>query len=289
MVTLSIVICGCLTVPHHATADTFTWWATVCPSASNSTYEWYYGHYHSTPVEATEVEVDLDSDYWDLYATVASSCHVFETNDFTNNDTWLDHGESEYYTPVGYMPPTDATIISVNVMVRFTTYRPMLQLSFSTNNGSSWTTSGTYAESANPYLGIIQWNVTNLVSWTPALLNSTDLCARLTTYPTELTHYYLDYLGYWILWGGDYAGGGDGGQDDDSEEGSGTLDTEAYFSVDNILGIMGLVGLVGAIAAAPLGVYLYKHSREEGVVIVIKMLVLFMFCVTLFMCSLGVD
>lgn len=290
LISACVVMSSCLVIPSNASATAFSYWLTAGPSASNSSYEWYYGHYHSPEVEAPEIEVDYDTDWFDLYPIVASSCHVFETNDFTHNDTWEDHGESEDYTIVGYMPHEDATVLSVSIVARFVFYRPALTLAFSTNNGSSWTTSGSYPASYSPFLGVLFWNVTSLATWTPALLNNTELCARATTYPTELIHYYLDYLGYWIIWGGEYEGGGGGGEGEGEDEGYGPFDTDAYFSVGNIVGLLGLVGFIGLIAIPAGAIIIYRNDPGQGLInMFIKMLAIFMFCLTLFMYSITAD
>ena len=77
---------------------------------------------------------------------------------------------------------------------------------------------------------------------------------------------------------------------DPSEEGGGgaELDYDLIYSADGITGILGFVGLIGMIAVPAFGVFVYRANQGEGKMnIFIKMLVLFMFCLTCFMVSVS--
>lgn len=285
--TACLFIASMCCITNHAKAD-ITYWSTAAPVSHNSTRDIYYGHYHADLGDIPEAQVINDGNKVDLYGPVAYT-NVITTHDYTNLSEWVDPGESSYREPVGFMPPGDATVTAVFVYVVFTQYRPSMNLAFSINNGSSYTESSTFAESRELFMGALTWNVTSYTDWTPELLNSTDLLAKGYFYPVAYTHYYLDYLGFVVYWEGDYAGGGDLGGDPDEEE----YDTGPSYSFDQIMSeegviaISGLVGLIGMVMTPTIGIYIYRHGNEETGSLFIKMLVLFMFCLTFFMVSIS--
>ena len=138
----------------------------------------------------------------------------------------------------------------------------------------------------------ITWNVTALAAWNYTMLSSDELWVKAKFSPVTGINYYLDYLGFVISWndfistGGsedplpDPSGGGeDGGMD---------LDYDFLYSAEGIVGLLGFIGMIGMIAVPALGVFVYRANQGEGKMnIFVKMLVLFMFCLTLFMVSIN--
>jgi len=281
---------GCLTVlPGESQAAT-TYWVTLRAPSHNSTYDLYYYKYHAdlSPLEAAQVH--NDSEVEDLWGSV-SYIHEVTTNDFTNTSEWVDPGSPPEWTLVGYMPVPTATIATVYLSVRFTTdSMPEMELAFSINNGTDWTESSTIpaTTSSSDY----QWDITELEDWTPAILNSTDLWAMGTFRPIPYAHHYLDYVGFTVLWYGDFVGGGAGGYPfpeggEETEEGGAEVTYDLIYSIGGLLGILGLFGLIGMIAAPALAVYAYRHTDEGKMSLFIKMLVFFMICLSFFMVSLS--
>lgn len=287
-----LLLSGFCVIPANCTAEV-TYWLTTAPSAYNSSYWTIYPKYASTPVESEAVKTARDGSTLDLYTSSVGLTKCVETNDFTDNDSWVYPGPSEYATPVGYLPPDNATIITVHVLVWFTACRPDMTVYLSTTNKSSWSNSGPITGSSSIFYGIYQWNVTSLRTWTPAMLNDTDTWVKIKAIPTAGIHYYLDYLGFFILWSADLEGGGMGGEIGDDEEYDPEGDTQGAFDFDfifdagGIVGILGVVGFLGMIAVPPLAMLAYKTSNESRLVIFVRAIVSFMFCLSLFLVSLG--
>lgn len=279
---------GCfLITPTTVSATELTFWSSASPPAYNCSYWTVYPRYSTgvTEVEGPKVNNDLVTQ--DLYGSTGVYKWV-KTNDFTDIGSWVDpESNSSYIEPVAWMPPSDATITSVLVSASFTNYRPDMVLSFSVNNGSSWTSSSIISGSTEPFMGQWSWNVTTLATWTPALLNSTDVWARMKASPVTGFHYYLDYLGFVVYWWAEREGGGSGGGTGDP----GTSESRDYsfvYTADGLIGIIGIIGFCGMIAIPALGIWTYRHNQGEGrLSIFVKMLVLFMFCLTCFMASIA--
>lgn len=285
-------------IPTGVKADIY-YYITELPSGSNSSYVWSYGHYHSDEGELPEAEIADDDDEFDLYTTLPSASQMITVTDFTDNTSWVYPDFDEHY-PVGdrfevsFLPPDTATITSVLVVTRFgvvlpapgTVYFPSMYLSYSLDD-SDYDYSALYpaSMSTNPY---ILWNVTNEETWTPALLNTSVLGARIITLPQAYVHYYLDYVGFVITWYGDYLPGGEGG----GEGGGGDplvpdipTDYGQLFTVEGIPTILGIVGFFGMMFTAPLGIYLAQTTSESNMVVLVKMIAMFTVFLTFFMVS----
>lgn len=269
-------------VPGEALAEDgvhYTW----MPSSYTS-YYWKSGY-----VASSSYGIQV---YGDAYKQSVNSPYTgftvyAETNNFTNPTYYF---ETEVITPLSYLPPDNATVNAVWLTAQFTTTCPLqLQFRLSTDNKASWDFSAIYYSYP---IGSIYWNVTSLYAWTPAMLNTTDLWVRAAMITdTGITHY-LDYLGIIVFW--------DGWADEEAEyeppppepieneTGGSQLDYDFIYSAEGIIGIMGFIGLIGMIAVPALGVVVYRNNQGEGkMAIFIKMLVLFMFCLTCFMVSVS--
>lgn len=281
-----------MTSPVRTASADDTYWITLCPAASNSTYRWSYGHYQYTEDEKTEVEVALDGSVDDMYFGLDGVAVRYDTNDFTHNDSWLEFSEwdDDNHTQTGDMPPDNATIENVYVVARLAYYAPDAYLAYSLNNGSDYEQSSLIT---SPYLGmmpyiLMTWDVTELEVWTPQMLNTSDLCARMIALPDADIHYYVDYVGFYFTWYADIPGGGQGGligEDDDIPEGD--FDFGNFFLTENIVGVMGTVGMIGMILTPTATILIYRMGGHEAVPLFVKMLTLFMFCCTLTLYSLS--
>ena len=152
-------------VPGEALAEDgvhYTWF----PSAYTS-YYWRGGY---TPASSYGVQV-YDDGYLQSVNSPFTGLTVYaETNNFTNPTYYF---EDEIITPLWYLPPANATIDVVWVTAQFATTSPQqFQFRLSTDDKASWDLSAIYYDYPT---GSINWNVTSLYVWTPAMLNSTDL------------------------------------------------------------------------------------------------------------------
>jgi len=290
-IAIMFILVGLVTMlPTGVTAAEYTYWSSASPPSYNCSYWTVYPHYSSTVTEVEGPKVSGDAVTQDLYGTTGVSKWV-KTNDFTDTGSWVDPGSnSSYIEPVGWMPFANATITAVYLSAQFTNYRPDMQLSFSVNDEASWTTSSTITGSTSPFMGDWNWNITTLATWTPELLNSTDLWARMKASPVTGLHYYLDYLGFVVYWWAELEGGGSGGEGVEELPGTDTdfdIDYNIIYSGEGIIGILGFVGFIGMIGVPALTIYLFRKSDEGRMATFIKMLVLFMFCLTCFMVSVS--
>ena len=269
-------------VPSDALAEDgvhYTWF----PSSYTS-YYWKSGY---TPASAYGVQVYDDGYVQSVNSPYTGFTVYAETNNFTNPTYYF---EDEVITPLWYLPPANATVNAVWLTAQFTTTSPLqFQFRLSIDDKANWDLSSTYYSYP---IGSINWNVTTLYTWTPAMLNTTDLWVRAAMITdTGITHY-LDYLGIVVFW--------DGWADeeaeyeppppepDENETGGAQLDYNLIYTAEGIIGIMGFVGLIGMVAVPALSVYVYRQNQGEGKMnIFIKMLVLFMFCLTCFMVSVS--
>lgn len=269
--------------PDNVSAES-SYWRSWFPSANNSTYWTVYPKYSGSVTTAYGAQCAVDSYTQDLYTGSTSIIKYVETNDFTNPDWFGEETSEDGYSQ--WMPPANATITSVNVVMYFTSSRPVTHLYCSVNDKGSWHDSGPISSG----LGLYVWNVTALESWTSAMLNSTDTWVKLKAWPSAGSHYYLDYLGFVVYFLAPY-GGGDPIPEEPEE---GPEDSGADYTVDmfltgeGIIASLGIVGLIGMIATPALAVFVYRNNQGEGKMnIFVKMLVLFMLFLTFFMVSLG--
>lgn len=286
--------CLCMPVESVQAAElSFLW--TQYPSAFNSSTWTVYPKSSTTPVASHAIEVWNDSSSFDFYTASTGLIKYARTNDFSDIDNWTGTPSTEYSTHWGWMPPENATITGVFVVANFYESCPRMQFAVSTNNASSWSSSAIISEDFDYYAewGTWSWNITSLLAWTPAMLNSTSLWAQLKVWPTASTHYYLDYLGFSVWWWDDSGLGGSGVDDGitptPEDEGGLPSDIDYSFIYDagGIIGIMGVIGFIGMIAAPAIGVYVAKQGTESKMALFVKMLALWMFCMTMFMVAVN--
>jgi hypothetical protein len=272
-----------LVVSDNVQATT-SYWMCNAPSSFNSTF-WTIPS-DDDPTTAYGAQVGGDPYTQDLIGS-EDEVKAVKTNDFTNptwNGPFLYEGfPGGYDDYTGDLPPDNATIMTVFMFAFFNSNRPMSKLSFSTNDEGTYTTSSTYAAGT----GLLLWNITSLRTWTPSLLNSTDLWARLYAYPATGVHYYLDYLGFLITFSMTYGGSGSGPPEGPSEG-----DTGWNYNIlegNGIIGIMGIIGFCGMIALPAFAIWQYKNGNDDGAIVTfIKLLVAGMFCLTMFLYSMSV-
>lgn len=276
---------------EEAEATTY-YYGTTHASAYNSSYWRVYPHYATTPVSLYEAQISNDTYTEDLYTSATYS--YVETNDFTNPTYFYDPDDTYIGgRAVDTMPPDNgtATIDYVWISVRFTTAIPPCYLYFSPDDKSTWYTSSYLTGKSNSYY----WQVTSEITWNATILNSNELWVKMKASPVSGVHYYIDYLGISVRWHADYLlDDGYGIPIEDppeepapDEEGGADLDYDIIYSAEGIIGVLGMVGFIGMIAVPALAVYLVKNSDEGKMNIFIKMLALFMFCLTFFMVSVN--
>lgn len=284
-----VLLSSLLIMPvQTAQAADLTYWSTACPPPYNATYWTVYPRYSTAHLSTDAVKVMNDDSYLDLYVSSTGISKWVLTNDFTDNGSWIDPGNSTFSQPTGDMPVADAIITSVYVVAAFTVYHPQMKFSFSVNNESSWAYSTVLAESTTSYAtwGNVLWNVTSLATWTVNLLNSSSVSVRLQAWPTAGTHYYLDYLGLVIGWWAELEGGGSGwdpADDEGTDETPSSIDYSFIYSAEGMVSIMGLIGLIGMIGIPAAGVYIARNSHDSRINILVKMIALWAFCFSLFM------
>ena len=270
-----------------------TYYITYYPSSNNASYWTVYPKFASSHADTTAPCTHADLDLLDLYSSTTATKYV-TTNDFTNttwNVTGWTGGLIPYYYVIGWMPNESATLLSVNIIAIFYSSVPQLQLSYSLDNESTYTTSSVFAASGGgiaPYYSQA-WNVTSLSDWGVADLNSTDIFVKLKATPVVGTHYYLEYLGFYLTWTSDEFSETAPPTEDPGGETPDELDYGIIYTAEGIIGIMGLVGLIGMVATPAIMVYANRQNQGDGKMnLFIKGLVMFMFFLTFFMVSLGI-
>jgi len=292
MVGMGLLMTSLMLIPAPAAAE-ITYFYTAAPTAYNGTTWTVYPRYSTSAVDTDSVKAFNDESYHTVYTSTSGIYKWAKTNDFTNTGDWYVDTEGDpFWTTVSHMPPDDATIEQVYVVIVFEAYRPDTTLYFSTDDDYSYNNSGVLSGSMSPYYGTRLWDVTALADWTPALLNSTDVWLKAKMTPTLGVNYYLDYLGFEVFWSGDYVGGG-GGEDwvpgEEDLPGPPPLDYSIIYDAEGIIGIMGFVGLIGMVATPAIMVYANRQNQGDGKMnLFIKGLVMFMFFLTFFMVSLGI-
>lgn len=273
---VALVLSSCALLPARVSAD-ISYYVTCLPSANNATYEYHYGKLHYGPVPSSGIWIANDGYYQDIYTPYAGVLFTLNTDDYTKED-WVDPEIDGY---VNYLPPDGSNISAVWVIAAFQLRNPQMTLSYSIDGGDNWNTSGTYGESS--YIVNIAWNVTSLETWTPALVNSTDFMVKCSMYPTNMIHYYVDYLGVRVHWDVGEAGGAED-PPDDPESGEGGWDFSYDFIMEDggIIGVLGLVGFIGLIVIPAGAIAIYRNDHGDGrISLFVKMLVLWVFCLTM--------
>jgi hypothetical protein len=153
-------------------------------------------HYPGVPVLYADYAKDRDA-YDAVIGQSYDTTQWLETADFTN-------------IAISWLPYDNATIDWVLVTTYWhfipasNNYTPLMTLKLSINDKASWMSYGsTIPKTRWPYPlteTAITWNVTTLVAWTPALLKSQDVWAKIYTYTSAGETYYLDYVGLHYFW-----------------------------------------------------------------------------------------
>lgn len=272
-------------VPMNAKAETY-YYVTSFPSANNSTYQYNYGKLQYGPVPCTGITKASDTYKQVVQAPYSGVLYTMTSNDYTRAD-WVDPEWGGY---VGTLPPDGANISAVWVVALFTYQYPDLYLHYSIDGGDTYNTSDVIESDIYtwqlPYTAVM-WNVTSLETWTPALVNNTDLFVKLTMTPPYGVYYSIDYLGIRLTWSIDEEEG-EGSEDppDDPESGEGGWNfTYDFIMLDGgLVGVLGLVGFIGIIAIPAGAIVIYRNDPGEGRInLFIKMLAMWMFCLTLVM------
>lgn len=292
MVGMGLLMTSLMLLPTPAAAE-ITYFYTAAPTAYNGTTWTQYPRYSTTHIDTDSIKAFNDGSSQTISISTSGIYKWAMTNDFTNTEDWYVETEGDpYWTTVSHMPPDNATIEQVYVVVVFETYRPDSYMYLSTNNGTSYQNSGLLTGSLSPYYGTRLWDVTDLVDWTPALLNSTWVWLEIKMVPLVGTTYYLDYLGFEVFWYGDYEGGGAGEGWIPTEDDLDVIpepDYRVIYDAEGIIGIMGFVGLIGMVATPAIMVYANRQNQGDGKMnLFIKGVCMFMFFLTFFMVSLGV-
>ncbi len=279
-------------IPDNASAASSYYWSYL-PSANNATLEKVYKRYTYGPVVENGIRIKNDSDYLVIHETTVAEGYPLITltsDDFTE-DTWYAYADPVPDGIVSTMPWDNGTVTIIDVRIQITiSYpNPAFSVTYSLDGGSTWGTPISIA--AGVFWGSYLLEVTDEEVWTPAMLNSTDLMVEMVIYPTEDVYYGIDYLGWFVKWSVPYSGGSSSsafGEWDRTDEAT-SPGWDFITTEHGIVSLLGLFGLVGMVAAPALGIFAYRANPDEGKMrMFIKMLVLFMFCLTAFMYSITV-
>lgn len=297
-----IIVIGLITsifaLPVQVSAVDETWFRSYYPPANNATYYTItgkpYGIYNTDAPKIAGDDVVLS-----LGTASTGVTKVVKTNDFTDAGSWVEFANDTAFESVGHMPVPGATILSVSVRSYWhnqlgfpnMAYWPDHILRFSINGGSYYQSSAMISSGVFDTDEISKgWNVTGLATWTPELLNSTSLWASLYAYPVAGYGYYLDYLGFIVLWSAEVEGGGTGWDPSTppEDEGNGTWAPNYWFIADEggLIGILGFIGLIGMIATPALAVFAWRSSDDSKISIFVKYLATFVFCFAMFLAAL---
>lgn len=234
-------------------------YSSTFPTAENSSYLLGVGDLDS-PALGYEMWHD-GLTYPDLYATSFARAATAVTNDFKV--------ANPYFPGRNDLPPIGANITGISMAAIFSgdhlpggySLVTDWNMWLSINGGSSYI----YAGEATPVnfgggdvIGLAV-NITGLEIWTPELVSSSSLCAKLTfTVPAYLT-FYLDYLGLQYFFcvppgvgvpaGGLYP--------------NGTWDPP-YYSPGDITIWIGFGGLLGMVATIPVAIWSSRRTGEPG-------------------------
>jgi len=277
LIPLMLISSVMILLPDSVRADTSQWW-TYYPGALNASS----ARIAPSPTALTDcdpVKIRGDSSTWQFYAT-ASHVQLIETNDFIENDTWYQPDpplDASYI--VGYMPPDNATVISVSLVVVFENYLPGGQISFSIDDKATWT----YETVPSTYYNY-QVNVTEYANWTPEILKSNETWVRGVFSCAANTYYYADYIGFIVHWSAPYGGGGDAFP----TEPDGGFPYDFLYDGAGIVALFGVMGFVGMIGVPVFAAWSFKTGREGSkIALAVQMIVVETFCFTMFLVSIS--
>ena len=280
---MSVAFAVCVTfallvyVPKATTAGDPEQYITYFPGAQASNF------YRSSPVPtapetAYEVQELLDS-YHLTIDYPSDAVYVLLTEDFKNYSC-------EYGPYQESMIPENATIDEVWAIAYFSLYTPNMSFRVTVNG----TTHSQYFPAAGD--GPVLWNVTGYDNWNHTLLTSANTRFILYMWTDGGIYYHIDYLGFWkIKWTGWPGEGGEGEgdqEDEDPPSGDGAdLDYDIIYG-DGLVGVMGLIGFCGMIAVPAGSIVIYRNDPSVGRInLFVKMLILWVFCLSLFMLSVN--
>ena len=219
---------------------------------------------------AMDVAEFADGELYDVSAPAEDYYFTFKTKNFT-------HGYS------GYMPPSGANITAVIIHTYGLCVWPATRLSYALEGDDAYNTSDTFED----YHYEVGWEVTALEDWTAETFWGSDFWVAAQIEPDMAVPYYIDYVGLsiWYTTEDEYEGGSD--EDPFSYDGS-EVDYGIIYG-DGLIGTLGFIGLIGMIAVPGLAIYIHRVSNEGNIELFVKMLALFMFCLTMFMYSINVS
>lgn len=247
---------------------------TTYPNASTSqTYQTYpVPHGPVTPASAYGAQIYGDGEYYWLESDINASRWV-RTNTFITQSTLFT-----------LFPNDNCTIIHVEVNavliapVQWMLYEPYISstpnmaLAYSINNKATWTHSGVIpaatpstADWSAPPLSYhnvsctFEWDVTNLTTWTPAILKSASTWLEIDADLAPYRSSYLDYLGFYYAWiypgeSGEWAG----------NETEPAPPTGTPYGGNMVTGLSALAGFIGLFCVPALTVVLFRRM-DDGV------------------------
>lgn len=250
-------------------------WYSAYPSAEYATYEKFDDYTSYGPYSTNGPRWVNDSTYLNIHGSSNPMYYEVITWDFNNDSYYYDGTDYE----VNFLPPDGAEITFIDVVADFYgTQPPECYLAFTVNGGSTWTYSDPF-----PSYWSLHWRVTDLYDWDDDAINNTNTRVALLVTTEYLNLYRLDYLGWYIGWMAEESGPWSP-PDYDTDWGGADLDFNIIYNVGGILGVMGLIGFVGLIAIPAGAIVLYRNDPGQGRInLFIKMVVMWMFCLTMVM------
>jgi hypothetical protein len=305
---VAIGLCGSflmVNVPAQAIID-----YTPYPGAS---YGYYLGLIHigrgtgwGSVGNAYGAQIYLDDNYLTLYTTETTIDRRVQTNLFTTS-----------IGPGMGPPPDNCTILHVEIQALLFTmdevapydgWTPEMTLQFSTNGKASWYVSSLIPSFPYGYgdpspmapdipiapgldynygQGKFAWDVTNLTTWTPAILKSSNMWVQANVQLTYNAVSYMDYLGlnYAFLYPGETGVWCNTSNTTPIPE-TETPPTVLPFSLDT-MGLIGTVGFIGMIAIPAGGIWMAKRSDQPKLALGLQMMIAFVVCLGLFLAAIS--
>ena len=247
---------------------------TMMPDAGSSSYYRIYPA-ATSPAPAYGAQIYNDTYFQQIsYSNYAS--YRIGCSDFSNDSYDGYPGQAEM--------PANATINEIWVCIVFVGNRPPLTWEI-TANGT--TTNSGYI--AGGY-GMARWDVTSLRDWDEEMMTNSSTTIGAILYTTPGITYTIDYLGYWFIeWEG-WSGWEESEPDPPDEEGGAgaNLNYTYVYNVTGLIGVFGLVGFAGMIAIPAGAMAIYRNDPGVGRVnLFVKMLILWVFCLSMFMLAVN--
>ena len=218
---------------------------------------------------APEVTEFWDGDMYEVWIASDDYCYIFTTTNFT--DGYL-----------GTMPPLGVDITWVMVTLYGLNQYPDTYLKYEVEGGGANTSSN-----FNGYNYYMNWDITSLEDWTPEMFQGTNFTVQAWVYPEYNTPIYIDYIGVSIAYRSeDEIEEGEEGDPEENEYGGADVGWDIIYG-EGLIGTLGFVGLIGMIAVPGLAVYVHRHGDQGNIQLFVSMLMIFMFCLTLFLYSIN--